>query len=551
MNTRDYLEGLSFDGYKFFGAHKKDKGYIFRLLAKEASEVYIIGDFNNWQRQAMRKYPTGVFSISIEDAKAGQKYQYIIKNSDKEFKKIDPYSKMIDYKEKSSVLVDDDYKFKSKRKKATNRNILQLHLATLFKNKDKTSDEIFDSIIEHCLANNYTSVLLMPVNEYQNYKSMGYSAMNLFSYSERYASGLDFKKFIDKAHKNNIELFLEVDIGGFDPDENGLLRFDGSNMYNYDYEDIVYNYYGSINYDLSKNFTKSYIQSAIGYWVNEYRLDGILLPSVENSLYWQGDKTRGINKNNIAFIENLISYLKAKDILSLASYNGTYDLDLSFDMVFDNRSKTLINMLKDQAIKRDYYKNFINDIIVNDRKDRVLGFSYVDSYQNEANLAMKMHTDDKKFEQEKVLFTFLYSLKSPKLLFMGDDCGDLRTYSIYNKFTFDSYENNLKDINKYYRDISKVFKKEKALNSKDSLTQYLDIGGFSLYAYKRIYKDEQLLVIINFTDIDYEIRSDYSLEEIINTESLEYKGSANVNGLVNIGEMINIKGFSAAIFKIK
>ena len=75
MNTRDYLEGLSFDGYKFFGAHKKDKGYIFRLLAKEASEVYIIGDFNNWQRQAMRKYPTGVFSISIEDAKEGQKYQ--------------------------------------------------------------------------------------------------------------------------------------------------------------------------------------------------------------------------------------------------------------------------------------------------------------------------------------------------------------------------------------------------------------------------------------------------------------------------------------------
>lgn len=551
MNTRDYLEAKSFDGYKFFGAHKKAKGYIFRLLASEASEVYIIGDFNNWQRQAMRRYPTGVFSISIEEAKAGHRYQYIIKNSDEEFKKIDPYSKMIDYKEKSSVIVEDEYKFKAKEKKLTSQNILQAHLGSLFKDKEKTSDEIFESIINHCRDNNYTSVLLMPINEYQNYKSMGYSALSLFSYSERYGTSLDFKKFVDKAHKNNIQVLLEFDIGGFDPDETGLIKFDGSNVYNYDYEDILYNYYGSVNYDLSKNLTKSYIQSALAYWANEYKLDGLLFPSIENSLYWQGDKSRGINKDSLSFVENLISYLKAKGLLAMASFNGIYDFDLAFDMVFDSRSKTLINMLKDQPIKRDYYKNFINDIIINDKTDRILGFLYVDSYQNEANLAMKMYSEDKKFEQEKVLFTFLYSLKSPKLLFMGDDCGDLRTFSVYNKFSFDSYDDNLEHINKYYKAISKIFMKEKALNSKDSLTQYLDIGGFSLYAYKRIYKNEELLVIINFTDIDYEIRSDYSLEEIINTESLEYKGSANVNGLVNVGEMINIKGFSAAIFKIK
>lgn len=551
MNTRDYLEAKSFDGYKFFGAHKKDRGYIFRLLAPNASEAYIIGDFNDWEKQAMRKYSTGVFSITIDQAKIGDSYQYILVNGNKEIKKIDPFAKSINYVEKSSVICDDSYKFKIKKTKTEVKNILQVFLGSLFKDKTKSTDEIFNSIIDHAKENNYDCLSLMPVNEYQNYKSMGYAPMNLFSYTNRYGDIVSFKKFIDLAHKNKIKILLELDIGEFDPDSMGLINFDGSNIYNYDYDDILYNYYGSVNFGLSNDLARSYIQSAVDYYLKEYKIDGIYFPAIENVIYWQGDKNRGINKESFDFLSKLNTHIKESKALSLAGFSGEYDHDIDFDMVFDNKTKACVNMLKDEPIKRDYYKNFIIDLINKATSKNLLGFAFVDSFLNEASLAMKMYSDDKKLEQLKSLFTFLYTIKSPKMLFMGDDSGDLRTFSVYNEFDFKNFERNIVDFNTYYKDISDLFIKERSLSDKESEVSLLDIEGFSLYAYKRSFKNENLLVVINFTDIDYKIESPYDLEEIINTEDLKYKGSGNINGSLSKGESINIMPFGSAIFRIK
>lgn len=551
MNTRDYLEAKSFYGYKFFGAHKKDRGYIFRLLAPNASEAYIIGDFNDWEKQAMRKYSTGVFSITIDQAKIGDSYQFILVNGNKEIKKIDPFAKSINYVEKSSVICDDSYKFKIKKTKTEVKNILQVFLGSLFKDKTKSTDEIFKSIIDHAKENNYDCLSLMPVNEYQNYKSMGYAPMNLFSYSNRYGDIISFKRFVDLAHKNKIKILLELDIGEFDPDSMGLINFDGSNIYNYDYDDILYNYYGSVNFGLSNDLARSYIQSALDYYLKEYKIDGIYFPAIENVIYWQGDKNRGINKDSFDFLSKLNTHIKESKALSLAGFSGEYDHDIDFDMVFDNKTKACVNMLKDEPIKRDYYKNFIIDLINKATSKNLLGFAFVDSFLNEASLAMKMYSDDKKLEQLKSLFTFLYTIKSPKMLFMGDDSGDLRTFSVYNEFDFKNFERNIVDFNTYYKDISDLFIKERSLSDKESEVSLLDIEGFSLYAYKRSFKNENLLVVINFTDIDYKIESPYDLEEIINTEDLKYKGSGNINGSLSKGESINIMPFGSAIFRIK
>lgn len=551
MNTRDYLEAKSFDGYKFFGAHKKDRGYIFRLLAPNASEAYIIGDFNDWEKQAMRKYSTGVFSITIDQAKIGDSYQFILVNGNKEIKKIDPFAKSINYVEKSSVICDDSYKFKIKKTKTEVKNILQVFLGSLFKDKTKSTDEIFNSIIDHAKENNYDCLSLMPVNEYQNYKSMGYAPMNLFSYSNRYGDIISFKRFVDLAHKNKIKILLELDIGEFDPDSMGLINFDGSNIYNYDYDDILYNYYGSVNFGLSNDLARSYIQSAVDYYLKEYKIDGIYFPAIENVIYWQGDKNRGINKESFDFLSKLNTHIKESKALSLAGFSGEYDHDIDFDMVFDNKTKACVNMLKDEPIKRDYYKNFIIDLINKATSKNLLGFAFVDSFLNEASLAMKMYSDDKKLEQLKSLFTFLYTIKSPKMLFMGDDSGDLRTFSVYNEFDFKNFERNIVDFNTYYKDISDLFIKERSLSDKESEVSLLDIEGFSLYAYKRSFKNENLLVVINFTDIDYKIESPYDLEEIINTEDLKYKGIGNINRSLSKGESINIMPFGSAIFRIK
>lgn len=550
MNTREYLEGKSLDGYKFFGPHKrKSNDYIFRVLAPGANNVFISGDFNDWDKTPLRKYSTGVFSVSISEAKDNDRYQYFIEDSEgKLYKKLDPYSKKINLDEEVSVLESTAYKFKYKKVSTKPKNIYQIHLGSLFRDK-KDKKKVYEKIVEHLKENNFTHVQVMPISEYKNYKQMGYSSLGLFAFSERYGSLDDFKYFIDLLHKSKIGIIAEIDIAEFDSDFLCLDKFDGSNLYNYDYENIKFNYYGSINFDPSKDLVKSYLFSLVNYYLNELRIDGIFFASIENMIYWQAEKNRGVNEAWLELIRDINSLIKKNNSFSLAGFNGVYeDYDLGFDLVFDSEFRKLIEVFQKKPMERAHYQKYIRNIINNGNTNKIFGFSYVDSYLNEANVAMKMFSEDRKVDQLKTLYTFLLTLKSSKLIFMGDELSDMRTFSIYNNFIIDDVKN--KTFNEYYKDLSKIFLTIKALNEDDSKVKIFDVDGYSIYAYERSYKNERYLVVVNFTDIGYEIPSPYNLEEIINTNDLKYEGTGNINGKIKKGEEISIDAFGSTIFKI-
>ena len=42
-------------GHLYFGLHKLAKGWVFREWAPNATEIYLIGDFNNWQESEKYK----------------------------------------------------------------------------------------------------------------------------------------------------------------------------------------------------------------------------------------------------------------------------------------------------------------------------------------------------------------------------------------------------------------------------------------------------------------------------------------------------------------
>ena len=550
MNTREYLEGKSSDGYKFFGPHKrKSNDYIFRVLAPGANNVFISGDFNDWEKTPLRKYSTGVFSVSISEAKDNDRYQYFIEDSEgKLYKKLDPYSKKINLDEEVSVLESSTYKFKYKKVSTKPKNIYQIHLGSLFRDK-KDKKKVYEKIVEHLKENNFTHVQVMPISEYKNYKQMGYSSLGLFAFSERYGSLDDFKYFIDLLHKSKIGVIAEIDIAEFDSDFLYLDKFDGGNLYNYDYENIKFNYYGSINFDPSKDLVKSYLFSLVNYYLNELRIDGIFFASIENMIYWQADKNRGANEAWLELIRDINSLIKKNNSFALAGFNGVYeDYNLGFDLVFDSEFRKLIEVFQKIPMERAHYQKYIRNIINNGNTNKIFGFSYVDSYLNEANVAMKMFFDDRKIDQLKTLYTFLLTLKSSKLIFMGDELADIRTFSIYNNFIIDDVKN--KTFNEYYKDLSKIFLTIKALNENDSKVKIFDVDGYSIYAYERSYKNERYIVVVNFTDIGYEIPSPYNLEEIINTNDLKYEGTGNINGKIKKGEEISIDAFGSTIFKI-
>lgn len=551
MNTRDYINGKSAEGYEFFGAHnRKGKDYIFRVLAPNAKAVYLGGDFNNWEKIALRKYPTGVFSVTIDEANEGDRYQYYIEDGNGNLlKKLDPYSKKICLDEEVSVIENSTYKFKYKKVTSKPKNIYQVHLGSIFRGKDDKK-KVYEDLVGHIKDNNFSHVQIMPISEYKNYKQMGYSSIGLFAFSERYGSLDDFKYFVDLLHKEKIGVILELDIAEFDPDSLYLDKFDGTNLYNYDYDNIKYNYYGSMNFDPEKNLVKSYLLSLVNYCLKELRIDGLYFPAAENMIYWQGDKNRGVNDSWLDLIREINVLIKANKSYSIAGFNGIYeDLDLGYDLIFDSEFRKIVELFQRIPMERANYQAYIRNLIQNGLSSKVFGFSHIDSFLNEANLAMKMYSEDKKIDQLKTLFTFLMTLKSSKLVFMGDELADMRTFSIYNDFVISEIGNQ--NLNEYYKDLAKIFLSTKALSEDESEVNIFDVDGYSIYAYERSFKNERYLVIVNFTDIGYEIISPYNLKEIINTNDLKYEGSGNINGKIQKGEEVGIEAFGSAIFKIE
>ena len=122
-NIDKFKCGELYDSYNFLGCHKVRRngkiGICFNVWAPNAKQVYLVGDFNNWDKEA---YPmerienTGIWTIFLTDAKHGQAYKYNVIGCDGVSRmKADPYGV---YSEKrpnnaSIVYINDNYKWKN------------------------------------------------------------------------------------------------------------------------------------------------------------------------------------------------------------------------------------------------------------------------------------------------------------------------------------------------------------------------------------------------------------------------------------------------------
>ncbi|EAC9270844.1 1,4-alpha-glucan branching enzyme, partial [Listeria monocytogenes] len=80
---KDFLSGENFYVQHFLGAHQVDNGYVFRVWAPKAQQVWLVGDFNQWtDTLPMNKRPeSGVWEIETNQVEAGQLYKYKVKQA--------------------------------------------------------------------------------------------------------------------------------------------------------------------------------------------------------------------------------------------------------------------------------------------------------------------------------------------------------------------------------------------------------------------------------------------------------------------------------------
>ena len=155
-------QGTHYEIYNKMGAHVgvKDgkEGVYFAVWAPAAREVYVIGEFNNWNAYGydMKKISDGgIYDLFIPGAKAGDMYKFlIISQSGEALYKADPYANQAQLRPETASIVADlsGYEWKDsewvEKKKTENHlkaplSIYECHLGSWKKKDDGTEDGFY------------------------------------------------------------------------------------------------------------------------------------------------------------------------------------------------------------------------------------------------------------------------------------------------------------------------------------------------------------------------------------------------------------------------
>lgn len=585
----NYLAGHSSMGADIWGAHKDTDGkYVFRVLAPNADEVYIKGDFTSWENTRMTKNTKyGYFFIKL-DAKPGDYYKYIVVHEGNWVEKTDPFARAMDKEgDFASIITDDSYDFSDEefikqRDKNFDKplNIYEIHIGSWLRYNDKVNFlDIVDKLVDYVKEMNYTHVEIMPITEYPYYPSWGYQSSGFFATSSRFGSPVDLKKFVDILHQNGIGVILDMVAVHFASDYFGLDHFDGTGMYESIYPDLKYSEWGSNNFDYSKGHVRSFMKSAMTYWLENFHFDGIRIDAVSYMIHYNGNKNRGVHKDNIEFIKDLNKtiheaflnvMLIAEDSSDFPQVTGKVeDGGLGFDYKWDlGWMNDTLRYFKTDSINRIDHQANINFSMFYFYNERfILSLSHDEVVHMKGAMINKMAGSyEEKFKQLKLLYTYQMTHPGKKLNFMGNEIATFDEWNEHESINWDILKfPTHDDIHRYVKDLNSLYLESPAFFEKDYEEEgfawkVVDDNINSVFAYERKANDERYLVVLNMTNTykgAFEIPYDEDLEfvEVLDSLSETYGGSRWEKRKIKIEKgnnlVLELWEYEAIVLKVK
>lgn len=535
--------------YDNMGAHliksgNKILGAEFRVFAPNAREIYVVGDFNNWQKvNPLTQTWDGIFETYIDGIKSLTLYKYLIITADgQEITKSDPYAF---YSETRPGTASSTYNFRYKFKdedwmyqrvsydfKKSPVSIYELHLGSWKRKRDEQDDaepplnyfysykEIAPQVIKHVKAHGFTHIELMPIMEHPLDASWGYQVTGYYSVTSRYGKPDELKYFIDACHKEGIGVILDWVPLHFCKDAHGLYMFDGSPVYEYPQEyDRENHQWGTANFDLGKGSTQSFLLSNIKYWLEQFHFDGIRVDALSYLLYWRGETEEDkINHAALEFIKrvNALVHTEFKGVMMIAedssSYSGvTHPLEqdgIGFDLKWDlGWMNDTLNYFERQPIYRPHHSNDITfGMFYNHNEQFILPLSHDEVVHGKLSIVEKMQGSyEDQFHQARSYYAYFFAHPGKKHLFMGNEWGHVREWHEYREMDWFllaypmhySFHQMMLTLTKFYRHNSALWERDFTDGGFD-WTAIKEEANF--FAFRRFSREQEILVLNNFND---------------------------------------------------
>ena len=601
FDTYLFAEGKHYDVYEKFGAHPMTidgvKGTYFAVWAPHARRVSVVGDFNMWDgalNPMQMMQTSGIYELFIPDVAPGAVYKYQILTRDGEILyKADPYGNQCQVRPDNANVVADltghkrkDTGWNENRKQQTRETelkkpmaIYECHLGS-WKKKIEDSDfgfytyrELAKMLCDYVKKMGYTHVELMGIAEYPFDGSWGYQVTNYYAPTSRYGSPEDFMYFVDHMHANGIGVILDWVPAHFPRDAHGLGRFDGMPLYEHpDPRRGEHPDWGTYIFDFGRNEVSNFLTANALFWVEKFHVDALRVDAVASMLYldygkqdgqWLPNKDGGnenydaidlLRKINTVMEErNPGAFLIAEESTAWAGVTAPASMK-GLGFLYKWNMGWMNDFL--EYMKMDpYFRSFNHN-----RLTFSLSYTYAENYvlvishdevvHLKCSMLNKMPgTEMDKFANLRTAYGFMYGHPGKKLLFMGQEFGQLREWSEARSLDWFLLDQPLhKKMQKWVADLNHMYTTYDACYYNDNNQMgfewtKVDDANTSIIAFVRRGKTvkDQLLFVCNFVPVE---RKDYWIgvpclteyEEIINSDAKIYGGSGTKNGKVKAFE---------------
>ncbi|MDR0810976.1 MAG: alpha amylase C-terminal domain-containing protein [Paludibacter sp.] len=288
-------------GYLYFGLHHTSEGWVFREWAPNATAVYLIGDFNNWQRHPdyqLHKLLNGNWEIRLADFAIAhsQLYKILVEWEGGCGERIPAWTRRTVQDEKTKIFSAQvwhpviPYVFKYNKFRPTRYPLLiyECHIGMSSADEKVASYEEFRlNILPRIAEDGYNCIQIMAIQEHPYYGSFGYHVSSFFAASSRFGTPEELKHLIDDAHGIGIAVIMDlVHSHAVKNEIEGLGRFDGTPyQYFHGGPRREHPLWDSLCFDYGKPAVMHFLLSNCKFWLEEYHFDGFRFDGVTSMLY--------------------------------------------------------------------------------------------------------------------------------------------------------------------------------------------------------------------------------------------------------------------------
>ena len=290
------------------GPSARSSGVHFAVWAPNAQRVSVVGDFNRWDGRAhvmRRLVPSGVWEIFVPGLARRRPLQ--VRGA---------------HPRRAPARQGGSLRARSSKRRRTPRrsspaaaptsgatatgcrtreslgewrerpmSIYEVHLGSWRRREGEPQyslsyRELAATLVPYVRDMGYTHIELLPVMEHPFFGSWGYQVVGFFAPSSRFGTPDDFRYFVDQCHQHGLGVILDWVPGHFPKDAHGLVRFDGTALY--EHEDPrrgEHREWGTLVFNYGRDEVRTFLLSNALFWLEEFHADGLRVDAVASMLY--------------------------------------------------------------------------------------------------------------------------------------------------------------------------------------------------------------------------------------------------------------------------